>query len=346
MDFQPLTPRLNYFFPENSWALLTKDTDSGLDVHFLNPLKITCKHWGASLEFPIEMPSEAFENTSEVLQYWHQKLPGIRLLHHRKQHILAHELLQGYQTVNASELFRKKLRLSPDNWGYLLYFGGLKRSFFVGFPQKPSAKTLSDSVVQYYTQFGVERQHDAAPHDALNSSEREWVARFEHELGLRPSMANILWMAAKYHRKGVIRHIQATLLQEPDRITVNPMDASIQFHEMQVKVKLPPLPFAIYCMYLEQESGFYNKERFSFQSRALFWYRRVRTFRDLEEAERLLKPCFNPADDKPFRDAVRTIKRLITEALNDETLAKHYIITGKNGGMKRITIDRSLVQIC
>lgn len=113
---------------------------------------------------------------------------------------------------------------------------------------------------------------------------------------------------------------------------------------MQLQIKLPPLPFALYCLYMEIEAGFYNKERFSYYERALYWYQRARSFNEAGEAERLLQPCFNPADDKPFRDAIRTLKRRIIASFGDENLAKHYLISGKNGSIKRIPIDRDWVQ--
>jgi hypothetical protein len=43
--------------------------------------------------------------------------------------------------------------------------------------------------------------------------------------------------------------------------------------------------------------------------------------------------------------AIRTLKRRIIESLGDENLAKHYLISGKNGGIKRIPIDRNWMQI-
>jgi len=342
MEFQSLSNRLNYFFPSNSWGLLSTDTETLNSLHFLRPLKTACKHWNTTLEFPLEMPATAFDDSSEALHYWQQKLPGIRLLHQRKQIILARHLLQGYAPKQASELFRKKLRLSPENWGYLLFFGGLQRSFCLEFPQKPNPHDLAQAIAQFYTKYGT--QINRAP-ESLDQSDKELVQRFEREMGIRPSMANILWMAVKNNREGILSQIRGSLNQEPVHITLNPANCSIEFSEMELQIKLPPLPFALYCLYMEKEAGFYNKERFSHYNRALYWYKRVRSFNEAGEAERLLQPCFNPADDKPFRDAIRTLKRRIVESLGDENLAKHYLISGKNGGVKRIPLDRNRMRI-
>jgi hypothetical protein len=365
MEFQSLSNRLNYFFPSNSWGLLTADTETLNNPSFLQPLKTACIHWNTTLEFPLEMPPQAFDDSSEALNYWQQKLPGIRLLHQRKQIILARHLLQGYAPKQASELFRKKLRLAPENWGYLLFFGGLQRSFCLEFPQKPNPHDLAQAIAQFYTQYGTqihrapsslntpeggentisEPSFSLPDTESLHPFDTELVQRFEREMGISPSVAAILWMAVKNNREGILSQIRGSLNQEPVRIILNPANCSLEFRDMNLQIKLPPLPFALYCLYMEKESGFYNKDRFLYQDRALYWYKRARAFNEAGEAERLLQPCFNPADDKPFRDAIRTIKRRIIESLGDENLAKHYLISGKNGGIKRIPIDRDWMQI-
>jgi hypothetical protein len=50
-------------------------------------------------------------------------------------------------------------------------------------------------------------------------------------------------------------------------------------------------------------------------------------------------------DDKPFRDAVNKTKQKIMLALGDEILAQPYLVSGPNGGNKRVSIDRRLVHI-
>ncbi len=365
MEFQSLSNRLNYFFPSNSWGLLSADTETLNNSSFLQPLKTACKHWNTTLEFPLEMPPTAFDDSSEALNYWQQKLPGIRLLHQRKQIILARHLLQGYAPKQASELFRKKLRLSPENWGYLLFFGGLQRSFCLEFPQKPNPQDLAQAIAQFYTQYGTQigrasttlypsdnnengisgGNFSVSAVESLHPSDTELVQRFEREMGISPSVAAILWMAVKNNREGILSQIRGSLNQEPVYITLNPANCSLEFRDIQLQIKLPPLPFALYCLYMENEAGFYNKDRFSHYERALYWYKRARSFNEVGEAERLLQPCFNPADDKPFRDAIRTLKRRIIESLGDENLAKHYLISGKNGGIKRIPLDRGWQQI-
>ncbi len=181
MEFQSLSNRLNYFFPSNSWGLLSADTEILNSPYFLQPLKTACKHWNTTLEFPLEMPATAFDDSSEALHYWQQKLPGIRLLHQRKQIILARHLLQGYDSKQASEIFRKKLRLSPENWGYLLFFGGLKRSFCLEFPQKPNPYDLAQAVAQFYTQYGTQISTVSTTIDILGNNENG-IARLDSKL--------------------------------------------------------------------------------------------------------------------------------------------------------------------
>jgi hypothetical protein len=233
------------------------------------------------------------------------------------------------------------------------------------FPQKPNPHELAQAIAQFYTQYGTQihrapsvsipsveppnsgttEHFGQLPLESLHPSDTELVQRFEREMGISPSVAAILWMAVQNNREGILSQLRGSLNQEPVRITLNPANCSLEFRDMNLQIKLPPLPFALYCLYMEKESGFYNKDRFLYQERALYWYKRARAFNEAGEAERLLQPCFNPADDKPFRDAIRTLKRRIIESLSDENLAKHYLISGKNGGIKRISIDRDWMQI-
>lgn len=358
MEFKPLSNRLNYFFPANSWGLFSVENQAELNAEFLNPLKIACNHWNATLEFPLEVPSKAFQDSSEALTYWHRKLPGIRLLHHRKQQILAQQLIQGYDALLSTKLFLRKLNLTTTCWGYLVFFGGVNKSFKLEFTERPEPKMLADAVGRFYRLYGhlIYSETDSLGQNSDSTEiqttaevslelDANWVREIESQWGMSSSMPGLLWLAVNQIMASNRPSRYSHLVNEPDRMTLIPSKCVLEFAEMQLQIKLPPLPFAIYALYIEQEAGFTNKERFQYQNRALYWYKRSRTFRDDSAAMNLLASCFNPFDDKPFRDAIRIIKQKIISEIGDERIAANYLIKGKNGGTKRITIDRNLVNV-
>ena len=100
-------------------------------------------------------------------------------------------------------------------------------------------------------------------------------------------------------------------------------------------------------MYLDASEGIINKERcdeeYNYEENAKYHYRRIWGIDETEDLPSAIHNCFIIRDDKPLRDAVSKIKKEITEALGNNELAKQYYVTGKNGGIKRISVPRELV---
>ena len=133
MEFRRASSRLNFFFDVHSWALLLDmPLDGSLDTH-LQVLKTTCAHWGSKLAFPFQLDAHAFENNVDAESYWFQKLPGLRLLHYRKQSILISDLFEGYNPQLANQFLRRKLNLDQTAWGHLIYFAESMGTFVCSF---------------------------------------------------------------------------------------------------------------------------------------------------------------------------------------------------------------------
>ena len=356
MQFQRCSNRLNYFFSHNSWALLLP---SDQETHLQAPLaalRRTCIHWGSSLQFPLELTVDAFSDSHSSMEYWETKLPGLRLLHYKKQEILASQLLKGYNPQRAAKLLLRKLKMPISHWGTLIWFGGLGDSYAVHFQTAPEFRELASAVELFYRELGrdsVVPPHSRSQNEStsgdeeivdtdLSPDQELLLQQFETSHNLQPSTANILWLALTGDRTAAFSHINNLFNQEPDRIHLDFFRCEIRFQNMNRRVKLPPLPFALYCLYLENENGFRMEERNSYKERALYWYRRVS---DLEDDERIkiINKNFNNGKNKAFRDSISIMNRRIIKVLGDENLAKPYILNGRPGENRYIPIDRSLV---
>ncbi len=335
MDFQKASDRLNYFFSEHSWALLTDASfESEIEAH-LKVLSTACKHWGSKLEFPLNLSPAAFENTNEAYDYWHQKLPRLRLLHMRKQQIIIEDLYNGYNPQRANSLLRSKLKLDKNAWGHLIYFGGNKRTFVKTFQIKPEPIQLRVAVEYFHENHVVAKLIESGSDLTQNASEFE---RHNELQNVTKSTADLL-LAANNNQS--IVNIKRS--RDLDRINVNYIHRHIHFLDMRVKVSLSPVCFTIYCLYLRENEGFKNSDRFDKINQAIEIYEKLMGRDDDQDNLEAIRNCFDRSDDKPFRDAIYKIKSKISKELGDNDFAKSYLITGKNGGIKRICIPRNMV---
>lgn len=345
MNFQKASNRLNYFFPKNRWALLVNEKDNQPTEDQLNSLIIACRHWGSQLEFPLELDRNIFDNSKEVTDYLIAKLPGMSLLYSKKQFILAREFVAGYDPFLANNLLKRKLKLVDSGWGYLIHFGGNQSSHVLKIDESPSLHFLREAVEFFYR--NLFHTHELVSPETenldLTQSQIQIIKEFEERFELSGKVSSVLNLLFTANTTEAIRQMKRDLKRDPMAIVVNCGERSIYFLEMNTTVILPPLPFAIYCLYLEQEQGFRNKSRFELLQRAQYWYSRARMIGDIDSNGLIIERCFDPRDDKPFRDAINKIKQRFVAALGDELLAQPYIISGPNGGVKRISIHRSLV---
>jgi hypothetical protein len=347
VNFQKASNKLNYLFPQNRWVLLVSKPEDLPQEAQLQSLRSACQQWGSKLDFPLELDQYFFDDSHEATEYLTAKLPGLGLLKAKKLHILGQELQVGYDPFLANQLLKRKLRLSDDAWGYLIRFGGVNQSMVLNIQQNPGPQFLRDAVEYFYRNHfhsSVNTSPETEEEINLSPAQIEAIRIFEERHGITGTASSVLHLLFSANRADAIRSIKSDISREPDAIEVNCWDRSIHFLGMDRKVYLPPLPFAIYCLYLENEEGFANKHRENHKQRALYWYNRVNDA-GTEETNAINIQQWFRGDDKPFRDAVNKIKQKILLALGDEILARPYLVSGPNGGNKRVSIDRRLVRI-
>jgi hypothetical protein len=335
MEFRRTSDRLNFFFDMHSWVLLVQTpNDASLDA-VINSLRTVCKHWGSKLEFPFQLEEHAFVNNQDALNYWLQKLPGLRLLHNRKQEIIISELFHGYDPQKANQLLRRKLQLDAKAWAHLIHFGGPKNTFVCTFQTQSESFSFHEAIARYYN------EHLSS---AIVQNENPGVSAspFEMQHGLRDISSLSAGLLLEANNSNAVSKIVQTLRNQLDSIYVDHFHRSITFVEMNVKVRLSPQCFALYCMYLDVVDGMQNLYRDEHKHLAIAHYQRIVGRVDADRL-RPIENCFNIGDDKPLRDAVNKIKRVIVNKLGSEEWAKPYLIRGENGQNKRISINRDLV---
>ncbi len=339
MEFQKASDRLNFFFSQHTWVLLVDmPSDDSLDKH-LQVLRTACKHWGSKLEFPFQFNSTAFENTHEAHEYWLQKIPGLRLLHSRKQEIIISDLFEGYDPARANQLLRRKMKLDENAWAHLIYFGGPRRTFICTFPQMPEPQALRNAVVSFHENHVAESILES---EIVQSPE---TLAFAEKHGLSNiTKSNTQILLNGNNSESAVRLNQVMSGESLIPIRLNYVHCTIDFQELG-EVHMSPVCFAIHCLYIDVAKGFRNKERGGFLEKVEINYRRITEMADTEDGLRAIRNCFNMSDpdDKPFRDAVYKIKKEIIKTLGNNNLAKQYYVTGQNGGIKRISIPRQLV---
>jgi hypothetical protein len=341
MEFQKASDRLNFFFSQHSWALLVDmPSDDSLDKH-LQVLRTVCRHWGSKLEFPFQFNAAAFENTHEAHEYWLQKIPGLRLLHSRKQEIIIKDLYDGYDAQRANQLLRRKMKLDDSAWGHLIYFGGPRRTFICTFPEMPEPQALRHAIVKFHENHVAESILESETEQS-----QETLAYAEKHGLLELASPNTQILLNANNSESAVRLNQVMSGESLIPIRLNYVHCTIDFQELG-KVHLSPVCFAIYCLYIDVAKGFTNKERGleKYLNKAIENYGRIRGSDETKDGLSAIHNCFNTSDpdDKPFRDAVYKIKKEIIKALGNNNLAKQYYVTGQNGGIKRISIPREFV---
>lgn len=341
MEFQKASDRLNFFFSQHSWALLVDmPSDSSLDKH-LQVLRTASRHWGSKLEFPFQFNATAFENTHEAHEYWMEKIPRLRLLHSRKQEIIIKDLYDGYDAQRANQLLRRKMKLDESAWGHLIYFGGPRRTFICTFQTMPEPQALRDAVAKFH------ENHVAESILKLETVQSSDAIAFgaQYEMSDLSALNTQIFIDAN-NSDSAVRLKQSVSSKYPMRISLNYSNCSIEFKDWDIIVKLTPLCFAIYYMYLEVPQGFKNVNRKTYIDKAHHQYFGYWGTLANENARRIFENCFNTSnpDDKPFRDVIYKIKIAFIDALKiDDDLTKLYYVTGKSGDVKRIKIPREFV---
>ena len=131
-----------------------------------------------------------------------------------------------------------------------------------------------------------------------------------------------------------------TPMQELSPIHIT-RDYRIRLSLYQKEIELPPIQKSIYLLFLKHPEGIYFKNLSDYEAELYHIYRKLAVrgvnARHIESIKDLVNPLSNSINEK-----CSNIKKRIL-AILDESLSKHYYISGGKGELKRIDIKPSLI---
>lgn len=150
-------------------------------------------------------------------------------------------------------------------------------------------------------------------------------------------------LVARLLNKGYSQEAIWTLLSpmkelSPIKIT---RDLHIMLTSYNMEVELPPVQKAVYLLFLKHPEGIYFKDMPDYQDELFNIYRKI-AFRGVRQKHLLtITDLVNPLSNS-MNEKCSIIKKRIT-ALLDDSLAKHYYISGGKGEIKKIDISPELI---
>lgn len=119
-------------------------------------------------------------------------------------------------------------------------------------------------------------------------------------------------------------------------------DKRIILQDYGIEIHLKPLPKAVYLLFLRHPEGINFKDLPDYTDELREIYRGMKLKTEApRKVEQSIIDVTNPLNHSIIEKSA-TIRRAFKKAVG-QAAAKHYVIVGKRGETKRITIDRKLV---
>ena len=118
-------------------------------------------------------------------------------------------------------------------------------------------------------------------------------------------------------------------------------DCTILLADYQKDVKMEPIVKAIYLLFLKHQEGIAFKHLPDYRKELADIYQKIKPFGLTERAIRSIEDVTNPLLNSINEKCSRVRAAFLPEV--DAALLEQYIITGKSGEVKKVTLPRELV---
>ena len=108
------------------------------------------------------------------------------------------------------------------------------------------------------------------------------------------------------------------------------------------EVEMAPLPKSLYILFLRHPEGILFKHLCDYHDELLSIYRNVTVYVNIDRAMESIRAMTDPMNNS-INEKCSRIREAFLKVIADD-LAQNYYVTGNRGEVKKITIDRSLVE--
>lgn len=141
--------------------------------------------------------------------------------------------------------------------------------------------------------------------------------------------------------KKLISHLREDRMEQPSRLLIN-SQGSIILIDFNKEIELTPLQKTVFVFFLLKSEGILFKDLPKYKKELMDIYSKISNRTSLETIQQSVNDLANPYSNSMSEKCSR-IREAFTKSI-DKRLAEHYCVIGNRNGLKRIPLDRSLVE--
>jgi hypothetical protein len=141
--------------------------------------------------------------------------------------------------------------------------------------------------------------------------------------------------------KKLIRHLQEERMEQPSRLLIT-AQGRILLTDFNKEIELTPLQKTVFVFFLLRAEGILFKDLPKYKKELMDIYSKISNRTSLETIQKSVNDLANPYSNSMSEKCSRIREAFMK--LIDKRLAEHYCINGDRNGLKRISLDRSLVE--
>jgi hypothetical protein len=141
--------------------------------------------------------------------------------------------------------------------------------------------------------------------------------------------------------KKLILHLQEERMEQPSRLLIT-AQGRILLTDFNKEIELTPLQKTVFVFFLLRAEGILFKDLPKYKKELMDIYSKISNRTSLETIQKSVNDLANPYSNSMSEKCSR-IREAFMKSI-DKRLAEHYCVNGDRNGLKRIPLDRSLVE--